>query len=78
MDLSKTSELKGMPPGAAKAKVATSDVWLDSDGRVAKFAMVVKKLMRLTASYSDYGTAAHVVAPPASQVMALPGSSANG
>ena len=78
MDLSKASQLKGMPAGAARAKVATYDVWLDSDGRVAKFAMVVKKLMRLTASYSDYGTAAHVVAPPASQVMALPGSSANG
>ena len=77
MDLSKASQLKGMPAGSAKAKVATYDVWLDSDGRVAKLAMVVKKLMRLTASYSDYGTAAHVAAPPASQVMAFPGSSAN-
>ncbi len=77
MDLSKATQLEGMPAGAAKAKSATYDVWLDGDGRVAKLVMVVQKLMRLTASYSDYGTAAHVVAPPASQVMAFPSTSAS-
>jgi hypothetical protein len=78
MDLSKAPKLKGMPAGAAVPKVATYDVWLDSEGRMARFVMLVKKSMRLTATYSGYGTAAHVVAPPASQVMAFPGTSANG
>ena len=78
MDLSKAPTIKGMPAGVATPKVATYDVWLDSDGRVARFAMVIKKSMRLTATYSDFGSAAHVVAPPASEVMAFPSSSANG
>jgi len=34
--------------------------------------------MRMTAAYSDYGAAAHVVAPPASDVVAMPGMSSNG
>ena len=78
LDLSKASQLKGLPPGAAKAKAATYDVWLDSDGRVARLVMLVKNQMRLTASYSGFGSAAHVAAPPASQVMAFPSTSANG
>jgi hypothetical protein len=40
--------------------------------------MLVKKSTRITATYSDYGSAAHVVAPPAAEVTALPGASTNG
>ena len=77
MDLSKAPQLKGLPAGATP-QVATYDVWLDSEGRMARFVMLAKKSMRVTANYSDFGTAAHVVAPPAAEVMALPGGSANG
>ena len=77
MDLSKAPQLKGLPAGATP-QVATYDVWLDSEGRMARFVMLAKKSMRITANYSDFGTAAHVVAPPAAEVMALPGGSANG
>jgi hypothetical protein len=38
----------------------------------------MKNTMRMTATYSDYGSAAHVVAPPASDVVAMPGTSTNG
>jgi len=76
MDLSKAPKLQGMPAGAAAPKLATYDVWLDSEGRLARFVMLVKKSLRLTATYSDYGAAAHVAAPPASQVMAFPSTSA--
>ncbi len=72
MDLSKAPTLKGMPTGAASPKVATYDVWLDSEGRIVRFVMLVKKSMRLSATYSGFGTAAHVVAPPADQVKAFP------
>jgi hypothetical protein len=78
MDLSKAPRLEGMPSGAAAPKVATYDVWLDGEGRMARFTMLIKKSMRLTATYSGYGTAAHVAAPPSSQVMALPSTSADG
>ncbi len=78
MDLSKAPQLKGLPAGASPPKVATYDVWLDSEGRMARFVMLVKKSTRITATYSDYGSAEHVVAPPAADVTALPGTSANG
>ena len=77
MDLSKAPQLKGLPAGATP-QVATYDVWLDSEGRMARFVMLVKKSTRITATYSDYGSAAHVVAPPATEVTTLPGTSTNG
>jgi hypothetical protein len=77
MDLSKAPQLKGLPAGTSP-KVATYDVWLDSEGRMARFVMLVKKSTRITATYSDYGSAGHVVAPPAAEVTALPGASTNG
>jgi hypothetical protein len=77
LDLSKAPQLKGLPAGSTP-QVATYDVWLDSEGRLARFVMMVKNSMKITASYSDYGTAAHVVPPPASQVMALPSGIATG
>lgn len=78
MDLSEARSIKGLPAGVARPKAATYDVWLDGEGRIVRFAMLVKGSMRLTASYSGFGSAAHVVAPPAAEVMAFPGTSANG
>jgi hypothetical protein len=77
MDLGKAPQVKGLPAGSTP-KVATYDVWLDSEGRMARFVMLVKKSMRVTATYSDFGSAAHVVAPPAAQVMALPSTMTTG
>jgi hypothetical protein len=59
-------------------KTATYDAWLDSQGRMARFSMLMKNAIKMSATYSDYGTAAHIVAPPAADVLAMPGSSASG
>jgi len=50
----------------------TYDMWLDSENRMARFKMLMKKVTQVTASYSDYGADVHITAPPASQVMEMP------
>ena len=77
MDLSALAHLPNLPSTVAMPKTATYDVWLDDHGRFARFQMLMKNTMKLSATYSDYGTAAHVVAPPASAVAAMPGTSTN-
>jgi hypothetical protein len=78
IDLSAARKIPNLPSTAALPKSATYDVWLDDQGRFARFRMFMKNTMRMTATYSDYGSAAHVVAPPASDVVAMPGTSTNG
>lgn len=61
--------LKGMSgTGARLPKELTYDLWLDDHHRMARFAMVMKRYLKVTARYYDYGAPVHVVAPPASQV----------
>lgn len=78
MDLGAVRKIPNLPSTAALPKTATYDVWLDDQGRFARFRMFMKNTMRMTATYSDYGAAAHVVAPPATDVVAMPGMSSNG
>jgi hypothetical protein len=78
MDVHAAATMPHLPATAALPRTATYDVWLDSQGRMARFSMLIKNALKMTASYSDYGTAAHIVAPPAADVMSLPGSTATG
>ena len=78
VDVRAESNLVKLPnfPKASLPKSATYDVWLDDHGRMAKYRMVMPKFMTMNASYSDYGTAPRVTAPPAADVMDLPSSAA--
>jgi len=78
MDLRSMRKLPNLPSTASLPRTAAYDVWLDDQGRFARFEMLMKNTMRMTARYSDYGTAAHVVVPPASDVMAMPGTTTAG
>jgi hypothetical protein len=68
--------LKNLPSTASLPKTITYDMWLDSQDRMAKFTMLMKKVSKVSATYSDYGADIHVTAPDPSQVMDVP--SANG
>jgi hypothetical protein len=72
----KSPQIKGLPSSATAnlPKTMAYDVWLDSQGRFSKFEAVIPKTLKMTALYTDYGTPAHITAPPASQVTQLPGS----
>ena len=67
-----TQMFDNLPSTASLPKTVTYDLWLDSQNRMAKFKMLMKKVSQVTATYSDYGAEVHIVAPPASQVMAMP------
>lgn len=47
----------------------TYDLWLDGHHRMARFVMAMKKYLRVTARYYDYGVPVHVAAPPAARVI---------
>lgn len=74
MDLSAAPHLSGLPSSATASlpKTATYDVWLDGQGRFVRFVMLMKKYLRMSATYSDYGAPAHITAPPASEVVTMP------
>jgi hypothetical protein len=69
---------KNLPSTASLPKTLTSDIWLDSQDRTAKFTMLMKKVSRVTATYSDYGAEVHITAPAPSRVTQLPGSTTTG
>jgi hypothetical protein len=76
---SKAPQLKGLPSSATAdlPKTASYDTWLDSQGRFSKFVVTVPKVMKMTADYTDYGSAVHISAPPSSQITKIPGSNAS-
>jgi hypothetical protein len=63
-----------VPASASMPKSMTYDMWLDGDDRMAKFTFLMKKVSKVSATYSDYGADIHITAPPASRVTELPGS----
>jgi hypothetical protein len=63
---------KNLPSTASLPRTMTSDIWLDSQDRTAKFSMLMKKVSKVTATYTDYGADVHITAPPASQISGLP------
>jgi hypothetical protein len=64
--------LGNLPSSASMPKQIGYDMWLDDQNRMAKFTMTMKKVARVTATYSDYGADEHITAPPASQVTEMP------
>lgn len=70
----KTSILKGLPSSvtANLPKTASYDTWLDSEGRLAKFQVLLPKSSKMTATYGDYGVDLDITAPDASQVTEMP------
>ncbi|WP_151081932.1 hypothetical protein [Nocardioides cynanchi] len=70
--------LKGMPSSstASLPKAMTYDLWLDDQGRMAQFKMLMKKVLSMTMTYSDFGAPVAIKAPAPSKVQAMPGSTA--
>jgi hypothetical protein len=70
--------MKYVPPSVAAQvpKSATYDVWIDGQGRIAKFSMLMPKVIRMSGRYSGYGLPVHVTAPPASSLVPLSSLSA--
>jgi hypothetical protein len=73
-----TSMLKGMPATASLPKTMTYDLWLDDQTRMAKFEMKLKKVMDVTATYSDFGSDVHITAPDPSDIESLPSGAFSG
>ena len=69
-----TSMFQNLPSTASLPKTMTYDLWLDSQNRMARFKMLMKKVSQVTASYSDYGADVHITAPDPSDVTDLPGA----
>lgn len=67
-----TKMLGNLPSSASMPKQIGYDMWLDDQNRMAKFTMTMKKVARVTATYSDYGADEHITAPPASQITEMP------
>jgi hypothetical protein len=70
-----TQMFGNLPSTASLPKTVNYDLWLDSQDRMARFTVLLKKVSRMTASYTDYGADIHITAPPASQVVAMPSGS---
>jgi hypothetical protein len=63
-----------LPSTASMPKTLTYDLWLDGEGRMSRFTMLLKNVTRVTATYSDYGADVHITAPDPSKVMTVPGT----
>jgi hypothetical protein len=61
-----------LPSTASLPKTLTYDMWLDSQDRMARFTMLMKRVTRVTATYTDYGADVHITAPDPSQVTSMP------
>jgi hypothetical protein len=74
LDTSAIPMLKGLPSSATASmpKSMGYDLWLDDQGRMAQFKMLVKKFVSMTMSYSDFGTSVDITAPDPSQVQSMP------
>lgn len=62
----------------ALPRTASYDVWLDGQGRLARFRMRMGRTGAVTGTYSHYGMAVHIVPPPAARVLPLPGTTSVG
>jgi len=67
-----TKMLGNLPSSASMPKSLGYDMWLDGQNRMAKFTMTMKKVARVTASYSDYGADVEITAPDPSDVTEMP------
>ena len=67
-----TSMLQNLPSTASLPKTMTYDVWLDSQERMARFKLLMKRVSQVTARYFDYGADLHITAPDPSKVVEAP------
>jgi hypothetical protein len=74
IDTTAVPMLKGMPSSstASLPKVMTYDLWLDEQGRMSRFKMLMKKVLSMTMTYSDFGAPVDIKAPDASRVTSMP------
>ena len=79
IDTSAVPMLKGMPSSstASLPKTMTYDLWLDHQGRMAQFKMLMKKVMSMTMTYSDFGAPVDITAPAPAKVQAMPSAGAS-
>jgi hypothetical protein len=68
--------LKGMPKSstASLPKTMTYDLWLDDQGRTARVKMLLKKVLSMTMSYTDFGAPVDIKAPDPAKVTSMPGT----
>jgi len=69
-----TKMFQNLPSTSSLPKSITYDLWLDGQGRMARFTMLMKNVSRVTATYTDYGADVHISAPPSSAIVPMPGS----
>jgi hypothetical protein len=69
-----TKIFENLPSTASMPKTLTYDMWLDSQGRMARFKMLLKGVSAVSASYSDYGADLSITAPGASDIVEMPGT----
>jgi LppX_LprAFG lipoprotein len=76
LDASAVPMLNGMPSSstASLPKTLTYELWLDDQGRMAKFTMLMKKVMSTTMTYSAFGTPVDIKAPDPSRVHSMSGT----
>lgn len=67
--------LHNLPSTVSLPRTMSYDVWLDSQHRMARFTVLVKKVSKVTATYQDYGADVNITAPPASQIETAPSAS---
>jgi hypothetical protein len=74
IDTTAVPMLKRMPSSstASLPKVMTYDLWLDEQGRMSRFKMLMKKVLSMTMTYSDFGAPVDIKAPDASRVTSMP------
>lgn len=64
--------MHNLPSTASLPRTMSYDVWLDSQHRMARFTVLLKKVSKVTATYQDYGADVNITAPPASQIETAP------
>jgi hypothetical protein len=74
LDTTAVPMLQGMPKSATASlpKSMTYDLWLDDQGRMAQFKMLMKKVLSMTMTYSDFGAPVDITAPDPSDVTSMP------
>jgi hypothetical protein len=80
LDTSAVPMLKGMPSSstASLPKTMSYDLWLDDQGRMTQLKMLMKKVLSMTLTYSDFGAPVDIKAPDPSKVQSMPNTSATG
>jgi hypothetical protein len=79
LDTTAVPMLKGMPASATASlpKTMTYDLWIDDQGRMAQFKMLMKKVLSMTMTYSDFGAPVDITAPDPSDVSSMPSMSSS-